>query len=236
MLRRRLPLEVLVLTAALGCVGDDPNFLVPVNPFSNGPAPLAATPASSTVPPSAESATRVALVGQKVLAANPQMGLRPVFRTIGSPTEEVFHRGTAEVAVTEGLVKKCTTEAQLAAVLGQELGKMAAERGASGGVFHPTERDPAMQMPIGGEATGSRCPADLTYLAELAPYDRERRRLAAAPPDGQALARSMLLKAGYAPADLDAAKPLLEAAAENRTLEKQMSGTPPVLFNLPAGK
>jgi hypothetical protein len=236
MLRRCLPLGVLFLTAALGCVGDDPNFLVPVNPFSNGPAPVTPTSASSALPPSAESATRVALVGQKILAANQQMGLRPVFRTIGAPTDEVFHRGTTDVTITEGLVKKCTTEAQLAAVLGQELGKMAAERGTAGGVFHPTERDPAMQMPIGGEGLGSRGPADLTYLAELAPYDRERRRVAASPPDPQALARSMLIKAGYAPADLDAAKPLLDAAAENNTLEKQMNGTPPVLSNLPAGK
>jgi hypothetical protein len=236
MLRRCLPLGVLFLTAVLGCVGDDPNFLVPVNPFSNAPAPPAPIQAASYVPPSAESATRVALVGQKVLAANPQMGLRPVFRTIGAPTEEVFHRGTAEVAITEGLAKKCTTEAQLAAVLGQELGKMAAERGASSAVFHPTERDPAMQMPIGGDAVGSRGPADLTYLAELAPYDRERRRVAASPPDAQALARSMLIKAGYAPADLDAAKPLLEAAAENNALEKQLNGAPPVPSNLPAGK
>jgi hypothetical protein len=236
MLRRCLPLGIVFLAAALGCVGDDPNFLVPVNPFSNGPAPAAPAQASSAVPPSAESATRVALVGQKILAANPQLGLRPVFRTIGAPTEEVFHHGTADVTVTEGLVKKCATEAQLAAVLGQELGKMAAERGVSGAVFHPTERDPAMNMPIGGEAVGSRGPADLTYLAELAPYDRERRRVAAAPPDPQALARSMLIKAGYTPADLDAAKPLLDAAAENNTLEKQMNGNPPVQSNLPPGK
>jgi hypothetical protein len=93
-----------------------------------------------------------------------------------------------------------------------------------------------MQMPIGGDALSSRGPADLTYLAELAPYDRERRRVAASPPDAQALARSMLIKAGYAPADLDAAKPLLEAAAENNALEKQLNGTPPVPFNLPVGK
>jgi hypothetical protein len=236
MLRRCLPLGVVFLTAALGCVAEDPNFLVPVNPFGNGPGPQAAAPSPSAVPPSAESATRVALVGQKILAANPQMGLRPVFRTIGAPTEEVFHRGTADVTITEGLVKKCATEAQLAAVLGQELGKMAAERGMSGGVFHPTERDPAMQMPIGGEGLGSRGPADQTYLAELAPYDRERRRLAASPPDPQAIARSMLIKAGYTAADLDAAKPLLAAAAENNTLEKQMNGMPPVLSNLPTGK
>src|SRR5262249_39674876 len=97
MLRRFLPLGVLVLAAALGCVGDDPGLLVPVTPFSNGPAPQAPAQTSSAVPASAESATRVALVGQKILAANSQMGLRPVFRTIGAPAEEVFHHGTADV-------------------------------------------------------------------------------------------------------------------------------------------
>src|SRR5262249_2800334 len=162
---------------------------------------LAGAPAPSPGPPSAEAGTRGALGGQKILAANPQKGLRPGFRTIGSPPGEGFHRGPAAVTLTQGLGKKGKTAAQPAPGPGQERGKMAAEHSVSAGVFHPTERDPAMQMPIGGEGIGSRGPADLTYLAELAPYDRERRRVAASPPDPQALARSMLLKAGYAAAD-----------------------------------
>jgi hypothetical protein len=226
MLRRRVWLALPLGFAVFGCLpqgGDTP--LVPSNPFVNDPAPPPAQ--SSCAPATAEAATRVALVGQKLVAANPQVGLHPLFRTIGAASPEVFHRGTDEVLITEGLVKQCT-EGQLAAVLAQEMGKMASEREAQDAAkAGAPEREPPPALFIGADATSSRGPADLTYQAELAPYERDRkRRFSSAPQpagDSDALGRSLLLKAGYADTDLQAARPLLKVASENMALEKQLA-------------
>src|SRR5262249_39695897 len=74
---------------------------------------------------------RVDAGGRQLLAANPQVGAKPLFHTIGAPQPEVFHRGTSDVWVTEGLVRQCATDGQLAALLCLELGKMVAEREAA---------------------------------------------------------------------------------------------------------
>src|SRR5262249_13942899 len=76
--------------------------LVPSDPFGNSPP---VTPGSKVSYPPAplESAARVDRVGQQVLAANKTVGLRPQFRTIGSPQPELFHHGQADVLITDGL-------------------------------------------------------------------------------------------------------------------------------------
>ncbi len=162
------------------------------------------------------------------MAANPQLDVRPLFRTMAVSQAEVFHRGTAEVLITEGLVKQCT-EGQLAAVLAVELGKIAAEKEAQATVKDRVPpRDPPPPLFIGADASSSRGPADLTHLAELAPYERERRQAAAAAApqaDPQQLAHGILLKAGYSATDLVAAEPVLKLAAQNVTLERQFNVT-----------
>src|SRR5262245_41303759 len=72
-------------------------------------------------PGSTEAAARVDTIGRGILAANPTIGAKPLFRTIGAPRPEIFHRGTEDVYVTEGLVRLCETDGQLAAVLCAEL-------------------------------------------------------------------------------------------------------------------
>ena len=230
MARRIAPLGLPLLLAALGCLPLDSTTtttLVPGNPFSTEPA--APPPAQVNYPPANnEVATRVGLVGQKIVAANPQTGVRPLFRTVCAPQAEVFHQGTTQIIITEGLVKQCT-EGQLAAVLALELGKMVSEREAQLAVKDQgPDRDPPPALEIGGDAFSSRGSADLTHLAELAPYERQKRAAAGrplAPPDPQALAHGFLLKAGYSAADLQAAEPIVKAAAQNMTLEKQFSPT-----------
>src|SRR5262245_59658158 len=113
MVRRVLPAGLLLLVA--GCLEQESLPLVPSNAFNRTPSAPAAHVACS--PASEETATRVGLIGQKLITANQQLGVRPLFRTVGSPTPEVFHRGTSEVLITEGLVKQCASEGQLAAVL-----------------------------------------------------------------------------------------------------------------------
>jgi hypothetical protein len=223
MARRIVPLGLPLVLAALGCLPQDYSLtaLVSSNPFSSDP------PAQVNYPPAnGEAATRVGLVGQKIVAANSQAGVRPLFRTVSAPQAEVFHRGTAEVIITEGLVKQCT-EGQLAALLALELGKMVSEREAQAAVKDQVaDRDPLPAMDIGADAFSSRGAADMTHQAELARYERQKRAAAGrpvAPPDPQVLARRYLNQAGYADADLQAAEPLIKAAAQNMTLERQFA-------------
>jgi hypothetical protein len=199
--------------------------LVPANPFPTANATAARTRVAFS-PASLEAATRVDTLGRKLIDANPQAGLRPMFRTIGAPQPEIFHNGTFEVDITEGLVKQCKTDGELAAVLCHELGKMVSEREALAGPKARTpEREPPEDVRVGSDYGGTFGPADQTHLAELAKFDKERHRpsgLPLPPPDPHVLAHTYLLKAGFADRDQEAAAPLLQAAAQNSAFEKQM--------------
>lgn len=166
-------------------------------------------------------------VARKVIAANPQAGLKStLFATIGNqPRPEIFHTGPNMVYVTDGLVRKCATEAELAAVLALELGKIVSEReaAASPDLRNP-ERLPPIQVPIGN--SGQNASTDLAHQFEMAKYEKERPRArrALARPDPNQLARGYLEKAGFQPSDLDTVQPLLQAAQNNITLERQFTG------------
>jgi hypothetical protein len=218
------------LLLIVGCLNHSETALVTDNPFGySQPGPIRTKAAYS--PASLEAAARVDALGRKILAANTQIGARPIFRTIGAPQPEVFHVSTSEIDITEGLVKQCQTDTQLAAILCNELGKLVAEREAlAGPQARSPEREPPQEVRIGTDNAGSFGPADQTHLAELAKFDKRRRGPAAPPsppPDPQVLARAYLSKAGYSDKDLDAAAPLLQAAAANSSLEKQLTPTAP---------
>jgi predicted Zn-dependent protease len=198
---------------------------VPSDPFGQAEAPPVQRQVSYA-PASIETAARVDTLGRKLLAANRQIGVKPIFRTIGTPVPEVFHCGTAEVDVTEGLVRLCQNEGELAAVLCQELGKIVAEREAlAGPQARVPEREPPQEVRIGTDNAGAFGPADQTHLAELAKFEKERPRPSASLPlpDPQALARGYLTKAGYAETELQGAAPILQAAAANSAFEKQFT-------------
>jgi hypothetical protein len=208
-----------------GCFGQkETTQLVPESPFGKAqPAPGIQRAAHS--PASVETAARVDRLGRQILAANPQIGIKPLFVTIGAPQIELFHRNTSELTVTEGLVRQCATEGQLAAILCVELGKMVAEREA---LAAPQARRPDRQPPpdlrIGGE-DNMFGPPDLTHQAELAKYDPPRRRDTTPPalPDPQQLARLYLTKAGFTAVELDQAAPILGMAQSSSVFEKQLT-------------
>jgi hypothetical protein len=182
---------------------------------------------TSIRPATTVSAARVDLLGRKILAANPQIGMKPQFLVIGSPEPEIFHKKTGELFITEGLVRQCKTEGELAALLSHELGKMVSEREALAGPQARTpERLPPLEMRVGNDNPGSFMPADQVHLAELAAYEKDRKResVSPLPPDPALLAHIYLKKAGFADADLQAAAPMLQAAGGNMTLEKQILG------------
>jgi hypothetical protein len=230
---RRTYWAALGCLAAVGCA----NFDTPPRPGSLPVQPGLAGPPPNLTPASAEAAARVNGIGRSILAANPINGLAVVqtqcreeqtvrFTTIGAPHSEVFHRPPGDIFITEGLVRQCATDGQLAAVLCLELGKMVSEREA---MTAQSVRQPDRQPPIDtgiGRDSGWGVAPDQTRLRELADYDRERKQRSQPlpPPDPAALARLYLVRAGFKDADLQAAGPLIQQAQGNAGLEKQMLG------------
>jgi hypothetical protein len=221
---RRLP--VLAMLLLTGCVDLSPGkwfdrhpetAQVPGNAFASVPTPAPVAQASYA-PAGVESAARVDQVGQKVVLAS-ETGLRPVFMTVGDPRPRISHQGTSVVVITEGLVRQCSSEGQLAALLCTELGKMVSEREVlAAAQARQPEREPPIEVRIGNDSSSMfGRTSDMVRAAELARSDPDRRRAMAPPPlppDPHVLAALYLKKAGYPAADLDAVAPLLSAAGK----------------------
>jgi hypothetical protein len=153
-------------------------------------------------------------VGRQILAANSETGLQPHLVTDGSPQVEVFHQDHTELHLTEGLVKRCATDGQLAAVICQELGKMMVQREALTPARQKDWKSPPLSVPI-GNASQFNAP-DQTHLVELARYEQERSTRRPPRLEPRELARQYLERAGYSRTELDGVAPLLCGAEENR--------------------
>jgi hypothetical protein len=199
--------------------------LVPTSPFATPPPVVAATISARPSSQNPEIAVKVDEVGKKLVLANTSLGMKPVFSTIGMPQPELFHQGTASVCITEGLVRMCKTESQLAAILSVELGRMVAEREAE---VSPQSRNLEKPLPIAvtmGNA-GQFSGLEPLQQAEIAKLDCDRRRPSKkfVPPDPDVLARGYLEAAGFDAKELNAARPLLEEAEKTFLVEKQLRG------------
>jgi hypothetical protein len=239
--RRVVPLGGLLLLMT-GCFGEDTSsLLVSPSPFGPQARPVRPTQVAHA-PATEEVAKRVGAVGLKVVTANPQMALRPQFISIGSPQLEIFHQTTGasfestQIWITEGLVRQCRTEAQLAAVLAMELGKLVSEREAMvPASTRLPDRRPPPDVPVGTDSRGAFGSPDGTRYVELAKLDKQRVRPHTPPPPPPApevLARAYLTRAGYAAGDLDDVTPLLRQAEDHSALEEQLNkpipgGLPP---------
>jgi hypothetical protein len=235
MLARRsfVLLPVLLLTGCLPLQLLDPaglvpqSEMVPASPFG-APGPIQNVPVKAAFSPaSTEMVLRVDVVRRTVLAANPKLTVRPVAAVSGLPHLEIFHQGTQLIHLTEGLVKRCKNDGELAALLCLELGKMVSERESlSGPRGQSAEGGLPIDVPMGN--AGQPGATDQVALAELAKHESRRKRTASrrAPLDPYVLAAEYLEKAGYQRAALDAVAPLLEAAdrRENYVLEKHFRG------------
>jgi hypothetical protein len=218
---------MVLLAAAGGCLPESNLPIVKENPFLTQ-SPQTALRAFHA-PATEAVALRVNSLGQKILQANPDVPVRPAFQAIGSPQPEIFHRETSIIFISEGLANKCLTEAQLAAVLCLQLGKMMSQREAQVALkARRPDRDPPVSMPVGPDSGGTFGSADGVHLAELGKFQQGRRPHIGPPPpppDPKALARMYLSRAGYQAADLEAVGPLLREADRNNLLEKQLGGT-----------
>src|SRR3954451_23584672 len=75
-----------------------PQQLIPKDAVRNIP-PMEVVQANSL------AGSRVHSLGTRILADNPQIAAKPLFRTIGSPEPEIFHQGMSTVVITQGLVE-----------------------------------------------------------------------------------------------------------------------------------
>jgi hypothetical protein len=215
---------------AAGCVGEEAGA-VRVSPgaFGDGPV-LQRVARPNFAPASPEVAQRVAALGGQIIDANQSVGLRPVFTAVGLPVEEVFHRGTAEVLITEGLVQRCAGDGQLAALLCLELGRMVAEReAATPAAVRQPERLPPIDVPVGNDQGGARGTPDRTHEFELLRFEREQPRHGqpAPPPAPEVLARGYLQRAGFAPSELTEVAPLLAAVEAAHAAPAPLRAAPP---------
>jgi hypothetical protein len=216
------------MLAVAGCFTDGAGtLLVSPDAFTSAAGPRLPT-SVKRAPATEEAAKRALAVGQKIGAANAQLGTRPLIFTIGGPDPEIFHTSTGQIFLTEGLVRRCATDGQLAAVLCHELAKMAADRDELvDAALKAPDRDGPDDGRTGSDSRHGFGGADGLRLTDLAQDDREKRRRAAPPQDPMILARQYLRKAGYADADLDATAPLLRAAETNEKFRQLITTSTP---------
>ena len=217
----------LLLFAIAGCVEESQRGLL-VPPGSVTPPVTALRPVFSgpRIPEHEASARRLLAVGEKVIAANPQAGLRPAFIPVGFPHPEICHGGGGihgyQITVSDGLVDACKTDAALAAVIALEMGKIVAEReSAAGPSLRQPEKSPPPDVAIGSDSGGTFGPPDGTRVMELAQREPKRRSDWTAPKlSPETLAKGYLKKAGYDPAALAEVGPLLRKADGHSEMEK----------------
>lgn len=216
-----------LLLLSLGCVEESQRGLL-VPPGSEPPKTTALRPIfQGTRDPGHEASTkRLYAVGGRLIEANPQAGLRPQFASVGAPHPEIFHSGGGLsgylIVASDGLINRCKSDAELAAVIAMEMGKIVAEReSAAGPSLHQPEKPLPPDVPIGPDAGGHFGSPDGTRVMEVARQQPKRARTdRPAPPSPQALAKTYLAKAGFDAAVLVEVGPLLRQADGHAEVEK----------------
>lgn len=211
-MRTHWPVGLLCLALGVaGCAKDGRDGFALRNPFEadRGPDPNTLPPAST------RAATRVNAVGSAVVAkVKDDLGVKPVFFTMGVNAVEISHNKSGMVFLSEGLVEHCPTDTELAAAICHELGKMAAEQGPN----RTGDREPVTPR-FSRDVVGGTYEPDMTRLAEEAKFDRRAPRpdnRARDPrPDPRTLAENFCVKAGYKADDYARMEQLLKEADDN---------------------
>lgn len=215
---------LVLMSGATGCMTEGEWTLQKVLGWDDpaNPRPVTISPASL------QNAERVEQLGRKILAHNPFTGIDPLFYTIGVPEPALFHRGTGELCVSEGLVKQCKAEGQLAAVLCSELGLMISEKRLALEAGHEKDSIPEVAE------TGERSSFDANAV-EVGSQKKSDPREAPGSRNGKPsrstdstdLAKELLRGAGFDPAELDRIGPLLKQSDRGAILRKQLAGSAP---------
>jgi hypothetical protein len=173
-------LSVSLIFVATGCLDE---FTDDRTALRNKPIETPKLPEASVA-----VAARVDMVGRELVGATPFFPVDPTFHTAAVSEPFVTHPDLKGVIVSEGLVKRCKSDAELASVLAHELGQMAAEKRT----------------------------ADRIRPASYSEVSNDRRPADGPTPDARSTAVELLVAAGYSEKDLDAARPILEEAAANQ--------------------
>jgi hypothetical protein len=203
-----------------------------------------------------ETATRVDALGKQILAANPDitsslvagdpdlmkaakanpnLDLRPRVVAIGVNAVVLNHQGGRVLVVSDGLVKSCKNDSELAAAISTELAKMVVEAQAQAQAadreqFRPL---PPYTDPVGPNVSFGNTP-DQTPLAERAMWEKRNPPPAASAvpilPNQNALATAYMTKlstgmTGISIDDLARVAPLVRMGEANRNYEASI--TPP---------
>ena len=211
-MRTRWPAGLVCLALGLaGCASDGRGGFALRNPFETdrGPDPNTAPPASTL------AATRVNAIGSAIAAKNKDaLGVTPVFFTMGVREVEISHKKSGMVILSEGLVDRCPTDTDLAAVICHELGKLAAERTPD----RAADRDLG-GPPLARDVVGGTFEPDMTRLAEEAKFNRRGPtggRTARDPrPDPRTLGETLCVRAGYTADDFARLDQLVREAEDN---------------------
>jgi len=167
-------------------------------------------------------AEKVDDLGRKIIARNSFTGLDPFFNTIGVPENVLFHNGPDKLYVSEGLVIACRNEAEMAAVLCSELGKMIAEQRQARALGREKDPQPVVRVAPNGLQSGEVASQPST-IPSVGPAGQD----AATTHDPVALAKDLLQGAGFDPSELDRIAPLLKSTPRGEALRKQMAGSAP---------
>lgn len=185
----------------------------------------------SDVPPGREAplaaAARVDQIGRQVLAANPFAASDVSFQAVGADDPAIFHRDPHSVFITDKLVDLCKTDAELAAVLCSELGKMVAERRNAARMGLPEPIYDVPTAPNSMEANGIA--ADQLRLAELGMFERKFpkknvEKIRDEVTDPRKIAVDLYKTAGYDEKDYGRADPILQAVKNDSPIVRQLSG------------
>ena len=172
------------------------------------------------------AAARVDQVGRDLLAATPFLGLDPTFYTDARAVPLLGHPDFKGVIISEGLVNKCKSDAELAALLATEVARMAAEKRAA----DRSRPDPPRDVPAGATSRPGSIGSDELPLTETGIYLRTPHPAPGGPPAADTgpvpTAADLLRAAGFADKDLDAVAPLLKEAAGNRKLAAGLGPKP----------
>lgn len=209
---------------SIGCVHDGEGSVWKQLTGSE-PKNRVATPAPKTLPPaSMRTATRVELVGRKVIEQNTFSGVEPHFMTIGIKEAALFHRGANDLIISEGLVEKCGTDAELAAVLCSELAQMVMEKRMAKALNR--EEEPAAGTNTSGPLFPDGTASEVSKPERPAPQEKSGPPRVERPDAGR-IARDLLSGAGYNPMELDRVQPLLKPSERGEKLRKQMGASAP---------
>jgi hypothetical protein len=206
-----------------GCASDGSWSMSKMLGWDNAPS------TRSAKMPKADLATaeRVETIGRKIIAQNTFTGIDPLFHTVGVPEPVLFHRGAEELFVSEGLVKLCKTDGELAAVLCSELSQMVTEKKSARRVGADRDSFPEVGIPTNSGGAGGT-PDDPGRAAERAFLEKQR---ITNPGRGVVepgkVADDLMRGAGYDSADLDRVAPILKQSERGLAIKKQMSGSAP---------